>query len=175
MVFKARQTLPGFVGYCVALDVGAHDVEVRDINCNNTWAGVMVSPGTIGTNSFTTEERQNAVSNVYVTGLRFDGRLATGILSNSINNLTMGNITWDGVTVLAGEPVVASLCYQKIRGMTGHPFYCGESMAATVTNVWFKRFRGKLPAEADRARNIEYPPKSTLEYHFEDWESTPVV
>jgi hypothetical protein len=174
MIFKARKAVNGPIGFCVALDAGAHNVEVRDINCTGAWGGVIVSLRTIGNATITEEDKKNTVSNVYVTGLRFDGSLATGFQCGGVH-ATMKNITWDGVTVVSGTPVVASLCYLKGHYMTGWPITCAENMAATVTDVWFKRYRGKLPSEADRAKRVELYTNSTLEYHFEDWQSTEVV
>lgn len=162
------------VGYCAAIDIGAHDVKIRDINCINNYAGVMVSPGTIGSFNIAEEDRPNAISNIYISNLSFSGRWATGILSQ-LNLFAMRNITWNGVTVLSGTPVVNNLCYQKIRGMTSHWANCSPWVQVNVTDVWFKSYRGNLPPEEDWRKDLYGFSNSTLDLHLEDWMSTDVT
>jgi len=175
MDFKARQGAPGYIGACVALDYGAHDVEVRDINCKGTFTGVLVILGAIGNNTLPAEDRLDTVSGVYVTGLTFEGQWAAGILSGGAN-ATLRNITWDGVTVVNGTPVVANLCYpRRVTTQTSWAYLCSQQVGASVKDVLFKRFRGKLPSEDQWVRDVYKYEYSEVEYHFEDWQNGTVV
>ncbi|PSN65381.1 pectin lyase-like protein [Corynespora cassiicola Philippines] len=173
--FHARASHAGTVGVCVPLDIGTHDVHVRNLTCKGAWSGVVVALNSMGTIAPTAAQLADTVSNVHVSGLVFEGDTATGFQSYG-HNSTMRNITWDGVTVLAGAPANANLCFLKLHSCTPCPPQCWRSLAASVTDVWFKRFRGNVGETPGEGYIFGWPLQNMKpEYHFEDWKNTTAV
>ncbi|KAF2878501.1 pectin lyase fold/virulence factor [Massariosphaeria phaeospora] len=175
MNVKVRQAhAPGTAGICVAIDVLTHNVTVRNMTCTGAFGGALITLGIAGNTRLTPEQEANTVSNIYVSDLTFDGQVATGFLSLGVNS-AMTNITWDGVTVLKGTPAEGFLCYLKCRCFTSYVPNCDRQLSSTVTGIWFKRFRGRLPAMPTDLGAEGSTPHTVREYHFEDWQNSTVV
>lgn len=174
MSFKSRPNHGGTVGICIALDIGTHNVVARDVTCKGAWGGALVTLDSIGNIQVSPAELSDTISNIFISNLTFDGDSATGFKSGW-HDSTMKNITWDGVTIINGNPASEGLCWLKSHSST--PYYpeCRRRMAAKVTDIGFKRFRGKLDTNPP-ATGWGYINNLTVtEYHFEDWQSSTVV
>lgn len=173
MYFQSRENHGGTVGVCIAIDVGTHDVEARNVTCKGAWGGALVSLNSIGNLFPTSEEQLDTVSHIYVKDFKFDGDTATGFRSLGVNS-TMKNITWDDVTMINGNPASAKLCWVKNHTMTDYVFYCMENLVSRVMDIWFKNFRGGLPAMPNGEGWEHVNNKTITEYHFVGWENSTV-
>lgn len=173
MNFQSSTTHRGTVGICIAMDVGTHNVDARDVSCTGTWGGALITLNSIGSIKATAADLVDTVSNIYISEFIFDGGTAAGFKSAWMNS-TMKNITWDGVKIINGNPASAGLCWLKSHSYTAYPVLCSEQLVSTITDIWFKRFRGKISGvpggrEWGPINNMTVP-----EYHFEDWQNTAV-
>ena len=174
MHFLARADHYGAVGICIPIDIGTHDVEIRNVTCKGAWGGALIALGTIGNLVATSAESVDTVSNINVSNLTFDGAVATGFKSGWMNS-TMTNITWDGVTVINGDAASASLCWMRTHSFTAYYPLCVQQLVSKVTDVWFKRFRGKVGGVPSGGEWNGVNNMTVTEYHFEDWQSSAVV
>ncbi|KAF2275508.1 pectin lyase-like protein [Westerdykella ornata] len=182
MAFSSMKTrVTGPVGICIPFDVGAHNIDVRRVTCKGAWGGVLVSMGAIDYLTSLLREpvppslTADTIGNIYVSDLTFSGNLATGIMSYWFDGNTH-NVTWDGVTVLDGTPAFENLCYLKSHSNTPFVPNCFANLEATVTDVWFKRFRGNglvAPEKGswDNPGKAGYNNKTVIRVGFEDWGS----
>jgi hypothetical protein len=174
MNFKSRPSHGGGpVGMCLAIDIGTHKVDARNVRCIGGWGGALITLDSIGSIIATAADLEDTVSGIYITNFTFDGNTATGFKSGWRNS-TMKNIIWDGVNVINGNPASAALCWMRTHSSTPYPSLCAQQLVSTVTDIWFKRFRGKISG-VPSGREWQSPNNMTVtEYHFEDWQNTVV-
>ncbi|KAH7120738.1 pectin lyase fold/virulence factor [Dendryphion nanum] len=163
-----------FVGVCIGIDYSTSDVDIRNINCNNTSDGVHIQFGSIGGYVYPPAADQWA-RNIFVSNLTTYSGSSTGfknLLGFDYTNVQ--NVTFDGVKTTGYVPLVYDPCYvinKTVSNACSLSTYL-KNYQASLTDIWFKNYYGKvgqpmLPCASS-------PVKTTCEFHFGgDWIEIP--
>jgi galacturan 1,4-alpha-galacturonidase len=171
------------VGVCVGISWAVSDITLRNIYCN-TGDGAIIQFGSGGEYPYfgRYNDTTNTFPAIYPTP---EQQFAKNILiqnytANCSDNAgfqnlyqyyyaKVTNLTYDGVNIVQGRPLVNDLCFVVLHTITAAchlPW--DQQLQANFTDVWFKNFRGNAGKPELACSNSN----CTCDFHFEGWEAS---
>lgn len=137
------------IGVCASIDIGAYNVQVRNVACRGAWGGALIQVGSV-----TPQLIGPGLSNIYFSNWTIDpGVAATGFKDlhygpgfnfekryDKYNGGSISNVTWDGITVKNGPPSVADFCYLRMRNNSPFTAACPANLKVEVRDVVMRNY-----------------------------------
>ncbi|KAF2736120.1 pectin lyase-like protein [Polyplosphaeria fusca] len=169
------------VGVCAGISWGVSDITIRNIYCN-AGDGAVIQFGSGGeypqrlwnVTAQTWDTVHPLPEQQFAHNILIQNYTANSSDNSGFQNLLsydwakVTNLTYDGVNIVQGTPMLNDLCWVVLHTVTGA---CStpstQSIRANFSEIWFKNYRGK----AGKPQLGCFSSNCTCDFHFEGWQA----